>query len=73
VVIKVLEKIGFKVVRQKGSHVYLKHPDGRATVVPGHTRKLKNVQTIIYETFSSPLDISLSLPIIINRRCKLCF
>ncbi len=35
-VIKILGKIGFEVVRQKGSHVYLRHPDGRATVVPLH-------------------------------------
>ncbi len=27
-------KPGFQVFRQKGSHIYLKHPDGRATVVP---------------------------------------
>ncbi len=35
-VIKVLVKLGFIVVRQKGSHVILKHPDGRVTVVPVH-------------------------------------
>ncbi len=35
-VIKVLEKIGFKIVRQRGSHVFLKHPDGRTTVVLVH-------------------------------------
>ncbi len=34
--IKILEKIGFTRVRQKGSHVFLKHSDGRATVVPVH-------------------------------------
>ncbi len=27
---------GFQVLRQRGSHVYLKHSDGRATVVPVH-------------------------------------
>ena len=35
-VIKALGKAGFQVLRQKGSHIYLKHPDGRATVVPVH-------------------------------------
>ncbi|HEX73935.1 MAG TPA: type II toxin-antitoxin system HicA family toxin [Dehalococcoidia bacterium] len=35
-VIKALGKTGFQVLRQKGSHIYLKHPDGRATVVPVH-------------------------------------
>lgn len=35
-IIKALEKIGFKPVRQRGSHVILKHADGRVTVVPVH-------------------------------------
>ena len=35
-VVKALGKVGFQVFRQKGSHIYLKHPDGRATVVPTH-------------------------------------
>lgn len=34
--IKLLEKQGFKVVHQKGSHVRLKHIDGRRTTVPMH-------------------------------------
>ncbi|MGB9914682.1 MAG: type II toxin-antitoxin system HicA family toxin [Candidatus Bathyarchaeales archaeon] len=35
-VIKALSKIGFKIVRKHGSHVVLKHSDGRITVVPVH-------------------------------------
>lgn len=31
-----LGKLGFQEIRQKGSHKYFKHPDGRATVVPMH-------------------------------------
>ena len=34
--IKILEKIGFKIIRQKGSHIFLRHSDGRTTVVPNH-------------------------------------
>ena len=34
--VKKLEKLGFMIVRQKGSHVILKHFDGRTTVVPIH-------------------------------------
>ncbi|MCK4730807.1 MAG: type II toxin-antitoxin system HicA family toxin [Candidatus Aenigmarchaeota archaeon] len=34
--IKLLSKIGFKVIRQKGSHASLRHPDGRRTVIPIH-------------------------------------
>jgi len=35
-IIKALSKIGFVPVRQKGSHVFLRHSDGRRTVVPLH-------------------------------------
>jgi predicted RNA binding protein YcfA (HicA-like mRNA interferase family) len=31
-----LGRAGFETVRAKGSHFYLRHPDGRATVVPVH-------------------------------------
>ncbi len=34
--IKNLRKVGFEVVRIKGSHHFLRHPDGRCTVVPVH-------------------------------------
>lgn len=34
--IKIIGKIGFKVMRQSGSHVFLRHDDGRTTVVPNH-------------------------------------
>ena len=36
-VISLLGEIGFIEERQRGSHVFLKHPDGRATVVPVHS------------------------------------
>lgn len=35
-VIKALEKHRFVAVRQKGSHVRLRHEDGRVTSVPNH-------------------------------------
>ena len=31
-----LLRLGFRVVRQKGSHVFFRHPDGRTTTVPHH-------------------------------------
>jgi len=34
--IKILSKIGFEIIRQRGSHVFLRHKDGRTTVVPNH-------------------------------------
>ena len=36
-VVSLLKKVGFIVERQRGSHVFLKHDDGRATVVPIHS------------------------------------
>jgi predicted RNA binding protein YcfA (HicA-like mRNA interferase family) len=35
-VIRILSHLGFEKIRQKGSHIYFRHPDGRATVVPFH-------------------------------------
>ena len=36
-VIASLERLGFQVARQKGSHKQFRHPDGRATTVPDHS------------------------------------
>ena len=33
---KLLRHLGFVLIRQKGSHAYFRHVDGRATVVPMH-------------------------------------
>jgi predicted RNA binding protein YcfA (HicA-like mRNA interferase family) len=33
---KAAKKLGFQMVRQKGSHARWKHPDGRATTIPIH-------------------------------------
>lgn len=33
---KVLVHLGFAATRQKGSHVFYRHPDGRTTTVPHH-------------------------------------
>jgi predicted RNA binding protein YcfA (HicA-like mRNA interferase family) len=35
--IKILTKFGFEVVRSRGSHFLLRHPDGRTTTVPVHS------------------------------------
>lgn len=31
-----MHKLGFKEIRQKGSHLFMEHPDGRTTVIPSH-------------------------------------
>jgi predicted RNA binding protein YcfA (HicA-like mRNA interferase family) len=37
--ISILEKMNFQVIRIKGSHNFLKHPDGRSTVIPVHSNE----------------------------------
>lgn len=36
---KLLLKLGFEMTRQKGSHVFYRHTDGRTTTVPNHGKK----------------------------------
>jgi predicted RNA binding protein YcfA (HicA-like mRNA interferase family) len=36
VVLGAIRKLGFEVQRVKGSHHFMKHPDGRCTVIPVH-------------------------------------
>jgi predicted RNA binding protein YcfA (HicA-like mRNA interferase family) len=56
-IVRVLQRLGFIVDRVRGSHVLLKHPDGRATVVPVHSG-----ETIGPGLFRSILrDIEMSL------------
>jgi predicted RNA binding protein YcfA (HicA-like mRNA interferase family) len=35
-----LSKYGFETVRTRGSHHFLRHPDGRTTVVPIHRSEI---------------------------------
>lgn len=35
-VCRLLERLGFVAVRQRGSHIQYRHPDGRGTTVPLH-------------------------------------
>lgn len=57
--IKVLKKLGFLEIRQKGSHLFLSHIDGRTTVVPIHPSKQLGVgllRSIIHDIRLSPED-----------------
>lgn len=38
--VKILEKLGFDEIRQKGSHKSFRHDDGRMTVIPFHDEDL---------------------------------
>ncbi|MEP7323325.1 MAG: type II toxin-antitoxin system HicA family toxin [Saprospiraceae bacterium] len=37
--IKILLHLGFEMKRQKGSHKFYKHKDGRTTVIPDHGKE----------------------------------
>jgi predicted RNA binding protein YcfA (HicA-like mRNA interferase family) len=51
--VKALERAGFTVIRISGSHHVMRHPDGRAVVVPVHAGRdmpkgtLRNILAII--------------------------
>ena len=38
--VRALERAGFSIDRTRGSHSFLKHPDGRATAIPVHAREI---------------------------------
>jgi predicted RNA binding protein YcfA (HicA-like mRNA interferase family) len=38
--VRALGRIGFQIIRTRGSHVFLRHPDGRVTTVPVHSREI---------------------------------
>jgi len=38
-IVRALQKAGFFVIRVKGSYHFMRHPDGRGTVVPVHARE----------------------------------
>lgn len=61
---RILFMWGFKVVRQKGSHVFYRHPDGRYTTLPHHkgqdiTRPL--VRKILSEIQVNPQEFIAAL------------
>ncbi len=57
-IIKALNRIGFVPTRQKGSHVFMRHPDGRCTVVPLHKEVNKStVMDILSQTRLTKEDL----------------
>ena len=37
---KLLFRLGFEKIRQKGSHAFYRHPDGRTTTIPFHSGRV---------------------------------
>lgn len=55
--IKILKKLGFVERRQKVSHVFFSHPDGKTTVVPVHPSKQIGIgllRSILHDIQLSP-------------------
>lgn len=61
---RVLFSLGFAAARQRGSHVFYRHPDGRTTTIPHHAgRDLARplVREILREIRLSPEEFGLAL------------
>lgn len=57
-VVRALERAGFAVVSQRGSHRKLRHPDGRVVIVPMH-RELASgtLASILRQAGLSPSEL----------------
>jgi predicted RNA binding protein YcfA (HicA-like mRNA interferase family) len=55
---KVLLKLNFKKIRQKGSHVFYRHDDGRTTTVPNH--KGQDLAKPLIRAILSDIEISVN-------------
>jgi predicted RNA binding protein YcfA (HicA-like mRNA interferase family) len=55
-VIRFFNYSGFKLKRQKGSHKFFRHPDGRTITIPDHTGE--NLGRGILKKILSDVDVS---------------
>jgi predicted RNA binding protein YcfA (HicA-like mRNA interferase family) len=53
---KILLQLGFIIQRQKGSHKFYKHPDGRYTTIPHHPGE--DLSRPLIKTILNQIDIS---------------
>lgn len=56
--IKILNKLGFVEVRQRGSHIQFRHPDGRGTTVPNH--KGRDISPILLKQIMKDIKVELT-------------
>ena len=56
-IVRILNRIGFLEVRQKGSHKQFRHPDGRATTVPFH--KGRDISPRLLRQIVSDIDLTI--------------
>jgi predicted RNA binding protein YcfA (HicA-like mRNA interferase family) len=63
-VCRILEGVGFIMVRQRGSHMQYRHADGRGTTVPNHPGR--DVSPILLRQIAR--DIGMTAEEFLNRR-----
>jgi predicted RNA binding protein YcfA (HicA-like mRNA interferase family) len=63
-VCRLLERLGFVAVRQRGSHIQYRHPDGRSTTVPLH--KGRDIAPPLLRQIAK--DINLTVEELISNR-----
>jgi len=56
--LKILSKLGFAEVRQRGSHIQLRHPDGRGTTVPNH--KGRDISPVLLKLILKDIKLELN-------------
>lgn len=54
---KILKKLGFYIVRQKGSHKQYRHPDGKYTTVPFHSGR--DISPILLRQISKDIGMTI--------------
>ena len=52
-----MEKLGFALARQRGSHVQYRHPDGRATTVPMH--KGRDISPVLLRQIAKDIGLTI--------------
>jgi predicted RNA binding protein YcfA (HicA-like mRNA interferase family) len=60
----ILESLGFILVRQRGSHMQYRHPDGRGTTVPNHPGR--DVSPVLLRQITK--DIGMTLDAFLKQR-----
>ena len=63
-VVAILEKLGFKEVRQRGSHKQFRHADGRCTTIPFHAGR--DISPILLRQIAK--DIGLTVEELLKKK-----
>jgi predicted RNA binding protein YcfA (HicA-like mRNA interferase family) len=63
-VVAMLRSLGFEQVRQRGSHIQVRHPDGSATTVPFHEGR--DISPTLLRIIAA--DIGLTVPEFLKHR-----